>query len=141
MKNLEVANVNCLGKGLGRVLSYLIKFINFSKNKDIFIKEKKAIKMINMEILEMNLDVKYGIKHIYTNIKMFTILNILIPMIINKYSDSKSKIKYNIKNDFKENYFKVELMLKLKIIILNIIYEKIKNLKYNENDTRKKMIL
>lgn len=99
----------------------IIKLIDFSKKERNFRKEKKIIRKVNIEISKINLKLNYGIKHVYLNIYIYAFLNALIPMTINRYSDEKTKINYNINTDFKRNFLEMELKSKIEISVLKTL--------------------
>lgn len=101
----------------------IIKLVNFSAKKKDFKKEKKIIKRIYNELSEIEFNIDYGMKNISLNTYLYIILNTAIPMIINKYSTRKTIIKYNIKNNYKRNFFHLEYKSKINIDILKSIFK------------------
>ena len=80
----------------------ILKFIDFSDEKHIIIKESKIIKKVPMELISLDLNLSYGLKRIYTNVYIYAILNALIPTLLYKYSKPYTQVNYNIKTDFKD---------------------------------------
>ncbi len=107
----------------------ILKFIDFSDEKHIIIKETKIIKKVPMELISLDLSLNYGLKHIYANIYVYAILNALIPMLLYRHSTPQTQINYNITTDFKTTQLYVKLSAKLRIRAIQIIRQTLKSKK------------
>lgn len=104
----------------------ILKFIDFSDEKHIIIKESKIIKKVPIELISLELSLSYGLKHLYTNVYIYAILNALIPMLLYKYSKPYTQVNYNINTNFKTTQFYVKLSAKLRIRAIEIIRQGLK---------------
>lgn len=100
----------------------ILKTIKFFEIKDHAQKGKKVIKKLPIKLSELNLELNYGIKYLYPNIYTYALLNAAIPILINRYSNSKTKVKYNIKTDFKRNYLHSKISGKLEIKLCDLLH-------------------
>lgn len=100
----------------------IIKSIKFFEVKDHVQKGKKIIRKLPIKLSEISLELDYGIKYLYPNIYSYAILNAAIPILINRYSNSKTKVRYNISTDFKRNYLHSNISGKLEIKLFNLLY-------------------
>ena len=105
----------------------ILKFIDFSDNKRTIRKEKRLGNILDIKIPEINIYIDYGIRHIYTNVYAYGLLNAIIPMIISKYTNTNTKRNYCIKTDFKENKLKLKIKLKANVNIFISIMRLCKN--------------
>lgn len=100
----------------------ILKLVELSsKNNDIN-KAKKIFKKINSELEEVRIDIQYGIKNIKINTCLYIIVNTVIPSFICKYSNNKTKINYNVKNNYNVNYFYCNYKSKINIDIIKSIF-------------------
>lgn len=100
----------------------ILKLVELSsKNNDIN-KAKKIFKKINSELEEIGIDIQYGIKNIKINTCLYIIVNTVIPSLICKYSNNKTKINYNVKNNYNANYFYCNYKSKINIDIIKSIF-------------------
>lgn len=100
----------------------IIKIIELSKNNEYVKKGEKIAKKLPIKLSNLNLELNYGIKNIYPNIYTYAILNAAIPMFINRYSNPKTKVRYNIKTDFKQNYLNSKISGKLEIKLCDLLH-------------------
>lgn len=107
----------------------ILKLIDISSNKENIEKGTAIAKKVPMELVEFNLDLNYGWRHIYTNIYAYALLNALIPIFLYKYSNPQTKIKYNITTDFKRMYLYLKLSAKIRIKAIKIIRHTLKSKK------------
>lgn len=105
----------------------ILKFIDFSSNKENIAKGTAIAKKVPMDLIEFNLDLNYGWKHIYTNVYLYAVLNALIPAFLYKYSTPHTKINYNITTDFKRIYMYIKLSGKIRIKATKIIRNTLKS--------------
>lgn len=100
----------------------ILKLVELSsKNNDIN-KAKKIFKKINSELEEIGIDIQYGIKNIKINTCLYIIVNTVIPSLICKYANNKTKINYNVKNNYNANYFYCNYKSKINIDIIKSIF-------------------
>ena len=104
---------------------HIMKIINISERKTIFKAEKK---ILDIEIEKIDLKIKYGIKHIFTNIYVYGLVNTIIPMLISKYTNKNTEKNIKIETDFYNNSLYLEMILKLKIDILNSVINYFKHM-------------
>lgn len=105
----------------------ILKIIDISSNKENIEKGTAIAKKVPMDLIEFNLDLNYGWKHIYTNVYLYAALNTLIPVFLYKYGNSQSKINYNITTDFKTTYLYLKLSAKIRIKAIKIIRQALKS--------------
>lgn len=103
----------------------IIKFLDFSQKKNHLEQERKFINTLPIKLTELNLKLDYGIKAIFINTYGFAIINTIIPIFINKFSNNKTKVNYEIKSNFKQNYIYVNISSKFRIDIIQLIKRKI----------------
>lgn len=108
----------------------IVKFINFSEEKEHFRKEKKLYYKLDIEVPQIELKIKYGITHIFINTYLYGILNGILYTILANYLTEKTDKKIEIQTNFKANefYFKLKLLIRINILksIISMLREKIK---------------
>ncbi len=90
---------------------HVIKILEFIIRKKEKESENKNNKKSILKVKRMYIEINYGIKKIYPNIYIYSILNALVPMTLGKYQIRNAQYKINT------NFNKNELNIKLKSII------------------------
>lgn len=108
----------------------IVKFINFSSTKNHIRKEKKIYRNLEIEVPKIELNIKYGIRHIFSNIYLYGIINSIVYTLIANTTKTNTKKNINIQTDFKENklYLKIETIIRINTLktCIKIIQKAIK---------------
>lgn len=98
---------------------------NITKKK--IIKDEKIIKNIKYSFKDLKINIEYGIKNTLINAYAYGIINMIIPMFLEK--QETKNMEYNITTNFRKNFISIKIRGKIQIQVLENVIKKFKQTK------------